>query len=163
MATDAPAVIAASIHTMRTLVDGTLSVTLQVEPRHANAWVQAFGTMPGTPVAVARLMPEAAQQHEQAAQQEPARQKGPWGAVYSPLWSMGWWHNPRVAAAFDVPLVGIWPEERIRKIKGRLYEHFGIESLSDLEPQDFVRLCEAADIRDTVPVSIREAAAGRPI
>lgn len=157
---DKPAIVAGSTHTLRTRVDGSLSITIEVEPRHAQVAFSMFGT-PGTPVAIARLVPEAAQQEakrEFIAQQE----KESWGHVYKPLFSLGWFHNPRVIAAYGVD-PRLPPQERIGLIGRAIYDCFDIESLTELEPQHFVAACDAMGIRDTLPASVIEAARGRAI
>jgi hypothetical protein len=53
--------IEATSYTMRTLVDGTLAVTLHIEPRFAREAFALFGA-PGQPVAVAALVPEHARE-----------------------------------------------------------------------------------------------------
>ena len=57
---DQPAAIMGCTRTVRTTVDGSLLIQLEIEPRHAQAAFALFGA-PGTPVAMARIMPEAAQ------------------------------------------------------------------------------------------------------
>jgi hypothetical protein len=64
--------------TVKTMVDGTLRISLDIEPRHAQAAFALFGA-PGTPVAVARIMPEIAQQ--QARQEMIAQDKPKGGAL----------------------------------------------------------------------------------
>jgi len=57
-----PGVIAASSVKLSTLVDGTLRITVEVEPSHALAAFELFRS-PGTPMALAAL------QHSQEGQQ----------------------------------------------------------------------------------------------
>lgn len=55
-----PSAIIGVTKTCRTFVDGSLVIQLEIEPRHAQAAFALFGA-PGTPVAVARIIPEVAQ------------------------------------------------------------------------------------------------------
>jgi len=71
---DIAAVIGASA-TVRTLVDGSLKISIDIEPRHAQAAFALFGA-PGTPVALARITNEAAVEQDRAAQREPEKPKG---------------------------------------------------------------------------------------
>jgi len=57
---DQPSAIIGVTKTCRTYVDGSLVIQLEIEPRHAQAAFALFGA-PGTPVAVARIYPEVAQ------------------------------------------------------------------------------------------------------
>lgn len=159
--TNKPAVVAAVTHTVRSLVDGTLSVTIHVEPRHVAQWVQAFGVMPGEPIAVARLNPVAAQSHAIKEQMKSAEVED-YGAHYKCLYLAGWFHNPKVKHAFGVPEVN-GPEERIEHIKNRVYIETGVDSLKELPPQAFVALCGLFGVQDTVPRELREAAQGKGV
>lgn len=152
MDTNKPAVVAASIHTIRTRVDGTLTVTLQVEPSHANDWVQIFGTMSGTPVAVARLSNEAA---NRAAQQDAIR--GQWGQAYQSLYTLGWFNNPQVVSAFGFSMENPPVSERADAIKSAIYDKLGVNSLSQVHPYVFAQLCEQMGLRRTLPSGFGES------
>lgn len=56
--------IQATSKNVRTLVDGTLRLTVDISPHQALAAFQLFG-MPDAPVVLARLMPDAALEHAQ--------------------------------------------------------------------------------------------------
>lgn len=164
---DQPAAVSGSTHTLRTRVDGSLSITIEIEPTHAQAAFAMFGT-PGTPVALARITPEAALQagqQAQAKQGEEGKQKSPWawGNVYVDLFRLGWFNNPRVAEAFGIAMETTTPQERESAIKNSLYDTFDVESLSDLDPLHFLFHCDALRIKETVPPRIIEAAKGRAI
>lgn len=58
-----PSAISGTTTTIKTLVDGTFRVSIDISPSDAQAAFALFGR-PGTPVALARLMPEVA--HSQA-------------------------------------------------------------------------------------------------
>lgn len=154
-------IVAATVHTMRTRVDGTLSVTLEIEPRSATKWVQAFGTMPGTPVAVAKLDLAAAQAQATKEQTKNVEHKD-YGTLYRCLHTHGWFHNPKVRHAFGVP-EAYGPEERVEHIKKRIYIETGSQSLKEIPPQYFMAVCGLLDVQDTVPKEVREAAAGQAI
>lgn len=59
-----PAVIPAVARTLKTLVDGTVRINIDVEPTHRDTAMQLFGE-PGVSIAVARLTLEAGQQQLQ--------------------------------------------------------------------------------------------------
>ena len=173
MSEEQPQAVTGATTTSRTLVDGTLRVSVDVEPRHAQAAFAMFGA-PGTPVALARLTPEAAQDADHRTTYEhtgepvlnaqmpanPPRAES-WGHLYTALWVRGWWHNPRVAAAYGVQTDNA--AERVERIKQSIYDEFDLESLSELEPQYLVASCDQMGIKDTLPPSIIEAARGRAI
>lgn len=58
------AAIMGCTRTVRTTVDGSLVIQFEIEPRHAQKAFALFGA-PGTPVAMARIMPEVAQRQAQ--------------------------------------------------------------------------------------------------
>ena len=162
---ESPAAVMGSTTTVKTMSDGTLRVAVDVEPRHAQAAFAMFGS-PGTPVVIARITPEAAQQADQKAQakrSEEGKQQGPWGHVYVDLFRLGWFNNPRVAEAFGIAMETTTPQERESAIKHSLYDTFDVESLSDLDPLNFLFHCDALRIKETVPTRIIEAAKGRAI
>lgn len=55
----------------RTMADGSLRIQIDVDPRHARNAFMLFGT-PGTPVALARMTPEAAVAQDRFAMQQDA-------------------------------------------------------------------------------------------
>lgn len=57
--------IQATSRTVKTMSDGTLRLTVDIEPRHAQEAFQLFG-MPDMPVVLARLTQQAAQEQAQA-------------------------------------------------------------------------------------------------
>lgn len=165
MDTDAPAIVAGSTTTVKTLADGTLRLSVDIEPRHAQQAFSMFGA-PGTSVAIAKLTPEAAQQSVQHEMVEQARQGKPehqrWGRLYQDLYRLGWFHNPTVAHAFGVSMKDA-PSVRIDRIKRSIYDEFGVESMADLEPQYLVAMCDALGVRYTLPASIVDASRGRSL
>lgn len=58
-------VIEGAVHTLRTMVDGTLAITVHIEPRNRKAALELLSD-PGTPVAVAALTVEAEEVEPQA-------------------------------------------------------------------------------------------------
>lgn len=69
-----PAATLGCTRTIRTLVDGSMVIQIEIEPRHRQDAFSLFGT-PGTPVALARITPAAAQR--QASKEfEPALKGG---------------------------------------------------------------------------------------
>lgn len=67
-----PGAIIGVTKTARTLVDGSLVFSVEVEPRHMQAAFALFGA-PGTPVAVARIYPEVAQKQARKESAEPLK------------------------------------------------------------------------------------------
>lgn len=54
-----PGAVQGTTTTIKTLADGTFRVSIDIEPRFAQTAFALFGT-PGTPIAIARLSPDAA-------------------------------------------------------------------------------------------------------
>ncbi|MEY9435543.1 hypothetical protein [Bradyrhizobium elkanii] len=153
-APDTPAAVSGSTTTVKTMADGTLRVSVDIEPRHAQAAFAMFGA-PGTAVALARLTPKAAvDDMRRQAQQEVGND---YGHHYAVLYKRGWFHNPKVIAGFEVD-PNLSPDERIEAIKQRIYLEAQIESLTELEPHFFMQVCALVGVVDTVPRELREAA-----
>lgn len=72
MSAEQPSAILATTSGMRMLADGTIRLSFDFEPRHGKDAFALFGA-PGTPVAVARIMPEVAQQQARQEAAEPAK------------------------------------------------------------------------------------------
>ncbi len=151
-APDTPAAVSGSTTTVKTMADGTLRVSVDVEPRHAQAAFAMFGA-PGTPVALARLTPKAAVEDMRRGQGA----GNDYGHHYAVLYKRGWFHNPKVVAGFEVD-PNLSPDERIEAIKQRIYLEAQIESLTELEPHFFVQVCAMVGVADTVPRELREVA-----
>ncbi|MBV6304908.1 hypothetical protein KVP10_08410 [Candidimonas humi] len=81
-----------------------------------------------------------------------------YGRYYSVLYSRGWWHNPKVVAAFGVDPSAL-PEIRVSQIRYHIYEECGISSLTELSPRRFMDLCTHKGIAGTVPREIAGAPA----
>lgn len=71
----APGAVMGFTTTIKTLVDGTFRVQIDIQPSDAQAAFSLFGT-PGTPVALARITPAAAQRQASKEFEQPERQKG---------------------------------------------------------------------------------------
>jgi hypothetical protein len=71
--------------TVRTLVDGSMVIQIEVDPRHARDAFMLLGT-PGTPVALARITPEAATA-EARKEFQPAPAKGGALCKLAGMWS----------------------------------------------------------------------------
>lgn len=137
---------------MRTRVDGSLSITVEIDPRHAAQAFALFG-QPGTPVAVARLTNEAANSAAKP------KQPGGYGHHYSNLYTRGWFFNPRVIEAFCVD-IRLAPEDRIEAVKEAIYRDRNVESLANISPCEFVAMCDRLGIQNTLPAELIDAAAG---
>lgn len=152
------AAVSGSTTTIKTLADGTLRVSIDIEPRDAQSAFAMFGS-PGTSVALARITPEAAvaDMREKATATEED-----YGHHYTALYMRGFFHNPRVAQAFGANM-DMTPEARTEHIKRYIYVETGSESLKEIPPEYFVAVCGALGVQDAVPASILEAAAGKGI
>lgn len=152
MSDDMSAVMGAT-KTLRTYVDGSLVIQLEIEPRHAQAAFALFGS-PGTPVALARITNAAA-----VAQDRKAQAEADYGQHYAVLYKAGWFHNPKVIAAFSVHIRMISePEKRIEAMKDEIYGAFDVESLTEISPESFIQWCSEIGIRSTLPHAFGGAA-----
>lgn len=147
---DKIAVVAAA-HTMRTLVDGSVAVTLHIDPRDAKQAFELFG-VPGTPVAIAKLTNQAAV--EDMRRQEPEANKDDYGDVYKTLYSRGWFNNPSVCAAFGVMFTD--ENGRDNAIKSIIYNKLQVKSLTEIPPSKFADMCKQLGIEKTLPKNIQE-------
>lgn len=82
MSDDKTGVVMATTSGMKMMQDGTIRLSFDFEPRHGKDAFALFGA-PGTSVAVARIMPEVAQQQ---ARQETAEVKGGVLAKLAGMW-----------------------------------------------------------------------------
>lgn len=71
-------IVEGAVHTLRTLVDGTLAIVVHIEPRNRKAALDLFAD-PGTPVALAALdaLPEPDESDDQAPQADPKPEPAP--------------------------------------------------------------------------------------
>jgi hypothetical protein len=138
-----PAVLIGTFVRLQTLADGTPRIVFDVDCTLAK--LAELGLKPGSPVALARITQEAAQAQARAATVENAG----FGKHYACLYKSGWFHNPRVVAAFQIG--DAKPEERANAIKRHVYDAFGVSSLSDVPPADFAEVCAGLGIRQTIP------------
>lgn len=146
---DITAIMGAST-TVRTMADGSLRLAIDIEPRHAQQAFALFGS-PGTPVALARITNEAANAFDKRPEPEDH------GKHYAVLYKSGWFHNPKVSAAFGIS-AGLSPEERINCIKDEIYGAFDVESLTEISPASFIEWCNEIGIRATLPAAFGGAA-----
>lgn len=150
-----PAIIAGATVQAKTMADDTLRLTIDIEPRHAQAAFAAFGSR-GTPIAIARLTKEAAVA-ETRREQAQAAPPVDYGKHYELLYKRGWWHNPEVMKVFGVT-VNQPPEDRIEAIKKQIYDFAGVTSLTQISPRQFMDICDAHHVRDTLPRYFGEGA-----
>jgi hypothetical protein len=85
---------------------------------------------------------------EQPVQPEP--QAEGFGKHYACLYKSGWFHNPKVSAAFGL---NVTPDKRIEAIKDEIYGAFDVDSLADISPESFVQWCDELGIRSTLPAA----------
>lgn len=64
-----PGAVLGSTGKVTTMVDGSFRLLITIEPRHAQEAFRLFGA-PGTPVAIARIMPEVALRDDRKQQEE---------------------------------------------------------------------------------------------
>ncbi|NPT59074.1 hypothetical protein [Paraburkholderia elongata] len=79
------AAVSGATTTIKTLADGTFRLSIDIEPRHAQAAFALFGS-PGTPVALARITNEAATAFDQR-EPEPEKPRGGALAKLAGMWS----------------------------------------------------------------------------
>lgn len=139
-----PGAVMGATKTCRTYVDGSLVIQIEVEPRHARDAFLLFGT-PGTPVALARITAEAAQQ-EARKEFEPERPKGGALCKLAAMWSqedefhaflantMKW------AKAYSEPITSVVAANIIR-------ETCGVVSRADLDHDERAALIFHRDFR----------------
>lgn len=130
MSDESPSAVMASTTTVRTMADGSLRISLDIEPRHARDAFNLFGA-PGTPVALARMTPAAAQR-EVSKEFESTHQKGGALCKLAAIWcndaefhaflthTMSW------AAGYSEPVT---PEVAARIIR----ETCGVDSRAELD------------------------------
>jgi hypothetical protein len=133
--------------TIRTLVDGGMTISIDIAPPDMETAFRLFGR-PGTNVAMARVTQVAAQSQ---AQKDTIRTiaEGSHGRHYAVLHRQGWFHNPRVVAAFDAQAVA--PAQRPEFIKIKVRDDFGVPSMADLQPDSFREYLDEIGIADTLP------------
>jgi hypothetical protein len=78
MSDEETSVVMGATSGMKMMADGTIRISFDFEPRHGQQAFALFGT-PGTPVAVARIMPEIALREDRKAMVDDQKPKG--GAV----------------------------------------------------------------------------------
>lgn len=139
-----PGAVMASTTTVRTMADGSLRISLDIEPRHARDAFNLFGA-PGTPVALARITAEAATA-EARKEFEPERPKGGQLCRLAAMWSqedefhafltatMKW------AKAYSEPITSVVAANIIR-------ETCGVTSRADLDHDERAALIFHRDFR----------------
>jgi hypothetical protein len=143
-------VISGTRRAMKEMADGTLRVQIDIDPKFRSAFFAAFGQI-DMPVAIAPLVAD----FEQRALEAEKTEDG-YGQHYAVLYKSGWFHNPKVVAAFEVDME--WSSaERIEAIKQIIYEAFGVESLTDLAPVRFIPWCQDLGILATLPAAFGAA------
>lgn len=132
--------------TVRTLVDGSMVIQIEVEPRHARAAFNLFGA-PGTPVALARITPEAATAQERTEFDPPdERNKGGALCKLSAMWCAEEEFHAFLAAtmkwakAYSEPITSVVAANIIR-------ETCGVVSRADLDHDERAALIFHRDFR----------------
>lgn len=142
-----PAAVLGSVHTMRTRVDGSLSITVEIQPKDAKEAFAAFGA-PGTPVALARITNEAAVAAD--------RQAPDHGKAYADLYRAGWFYNPLVLDVFGLSH-NLPADKKVEALKRAAYREFGVNSLTEIEPASFHDWLAEKGIDHTLPRAFLEA------
>jgi hypothetical protein len=138
-------VISGTRRAMKEMADGTLRVQIDIDPKFRSAFFAAFGKI-DMPVAIAPLVAD-------FEKREPEPEDH--GKHYAVLYKSGWFHNPRVVAAFGIGM-DIEPDERIESIKEHIYADLGVKSLTEIPPHQFVAYLPAP-IRSTLPAAFGAA------
>lgn len=140
-------VVSGTRRAMKEMADGTIRVSIDVDPTHRAAFLKLFPNI-DMPVALAPLVND-------FERREP--KPDDYGQHYACLYKAGWFHNPKVIAALGVHM-GLIPDERIEAIKRLVYEYFNVDSLAKIPPNSFIGYCIEAGIRATLPAAFGGAA-----
>lgn len=143
-------IISGTRRAMKEMADGTLRVQIDIDPKFRAAFFAAFGQI-DMPVAIAPLVAD----FEQRAP-EPEKTEDGYGKHYTVLYKSGWFHNPKVVAAFGIDKE-LTPEQRIEAIKDEIYGAFDVDSLTDIAPVRFIPWCQDLGIRSTLPAAFGAA------
>lgn len=143
-------VISGTRRAMKEMADGTLRVQIDIDPRFRAAFFAAFGQI-DMPVAIAPLVAD----FERRAPESEKAEDG-YGQHYAVLYKSGWFHNPKVGAAFGISQE-LKPEARIQAIKDEIYGAFGVDSLADIAPLNFSAWCHELCIGSTLPAAFGAA------
>lgn len=144
MNNNTPAAAIGSTRTVRTLVDGSMVIQIEIDPRHARDAFNLFGA-PGTPVALARITAEAATA-EARKEFEPERPKGGQLCRLAAMWSQEDEFHAFLAAtmkwakAYSEPITSVVAANIIR-------ETCGVTSRADLDHDERAALIFHRDFR----------------
>ena len=134
------AAILASTNTVKTLADGSMRLTLTIEPRHAVEAFTLFG-QPGIAVALAKLTPEAAISDARKEMIEDGHGKA-WAFMYR----RGTFFSAELNAA-----LGVANSPGIETTKQAIYTLFDAESLTEIDPIYFRNWCINKNIEHILP------------
>lgn len=129
---------------MKEMADGTVRVQIDIDPRFRAQFFEMFGQI-DMPVALAPLAAD-------FEKRKPEKTEDDYGQHYAVLYRSGWFHNPKVVAAFGLDRT-LEPEARIQAIKDEIYGAFGVDSLTDIAPVRFIPWCQDLGIRSTLPAA----------
>ena len=145
------AILSAVTAQNKTMADGTLRVCIDFEPKDAVLAYGLFGQM-GVTVAIGKLTQVAA---DKAMSPPP---KGPHGEYYAQLYSNGFWFNPKLQEALGIRgeiehMINNGADKTsvIDMVKGAIYEKFGVDSLSNLDPHVFSDFLVGNNINHPLP------------
>jgi hypothetical protein len=142
-------VISGTRRAMKEMADGTLRVQIDIDPRFRAAFFAAFGQI-DMPVAIAPLVAD-------FERREPEKTDDGYGQHYAVLYKSGWFHNPKVVAAFGLDR-SLEPEARIEAIKDEIYGVFDVDSLVKIAPARFIPWCRDLGLAATLPPAFGSAA-----
>lgn len=152
---DAPAAIMATTGKATTMADNTLRLVVEIPPTHAKLAFSLFG-MQGTPVALALLTPEASV--GELRKETIAGAKGPHGDAYTLLYKTGFWFAPALHDALGIAGevqhvrdADGEPKDIIDLVKGVIYREFGVESMTDVPPENFRIYLDGLGIAHLLP------------
>jgi hypothetical protein len=72
------------------------------------------------------------------------------GKHYAVLYKSGWFHNPKVAVALGLKF-DLKPDERVEAIKQAIYDDCHVNSLTEINPEKFIKYCNDHGIASTLP------------
>lgn len=135
-------IVSGTRRAIKEMSDGTIRVQVDIDPRYRAAFWALFPSI-DMPVALAPLVGD-------FEKREPKPDDH--GQHYAVLYKSGWFHNPRVVAAFGVDK-GLNPDQRIEAIKQSIYEALSVESLTEISPDAFSEYCDIVGVRATLPAA----------
>lgn len=159
MSDEKPAVLMATTGKVSNLADGTVRIVVEIPPTHAKQAFELF-CMPGTSVAIALLTNAAALEADRnEVAQAASTDKGPHGKAWSLLYKAGTWFSPELHDRFGLrdsvrQLRETGPDAGpaiVELVKGALYDSYGVDSTTLIDPAEFRADMRAQGIEHILP------------